>query len=271
MSSESKDAGVDLHFRPDTRLIRLFVKWLEGFDEQHATNWGLLYKDNPEAAMCEATFWGLLTDCGVAVEPNACLDKALSAPDFRCKKDGFEFFLEVTCIQIETATKRTGLQHLPESGVNYSLLNGAICYECIQKTKQCASVDAPCVLGIGTFHSHASVVCVTETPMEWLLTGEQSIGWGFDPEFGQTVGDPYSVTELRCATFFNRLRDNTGPNKARSPISALLVGGFCNPPNVYGILHPEPVHEFDRSVLGRIEFCRLRPGYESGGMQTEWM
>src|SRR5690606_18178231 len=142
-----------------------------------ARNWALLFKTNPEAAMCEATFWGILTDCGVDISPNADLKSGRVAPDFRCRKNGFEFYLEVTCIQIETATAKTGMKHPFQKGASmYSLLNGAICQECIQKTPQCASVDAPCILGIGTFHGAASALCVSKTPMEWLLTGEQSIG-----------------------------------------------------------------------------------------------
>ena len=259
-------------YESDKKVLRLYAKWLERFDPRHAAQWGKLCNDNLEAATCEALFWGILGAHDVEVEPNASLDEALPAPDFRCKKNGFEFYLEVTCIQIDTATKRTGLRHPPKPGAShYSLLNGAICHECIQKTKQCASVDAPCVLGIGTFHCHASASCITETFMEWLLTGEESIGVVFDPQLGQIVGEPYPVTELRCATFFNRLRDDAVPSTARSPISAVVVGGFVKPrPNVFGVLHPEPLHEFDRSVLHHIPFCRLRPGYESGKMSSEW-
>jgi hypothetical protein len=108
--------------------------------------------------------------------------------------------------------------------------------------------------------------------MEELLTGEESMGFDFDPKVGQLVGDPYPVTELRSATFFNRLKNSTEPSRARSPISAVVVGGFIKPrPHVFGLLNPEPVREFDRSVLHQIPFCRLRPGYESGKMQTEWI
>ena len=39
MSPESEQEDDDPHFIPDTRLIRRFVNWIEGFDKQHAANW----------------------------------------------------------------------------------------------------------------------------------------------------------------------------------------------------------------------------------------
>lgn len=266
------EASDHMLFKPDTKLIRLFLDWLRGFDEQHAANWKLLYNDNPEAAMSEATFWGVLRDCGVDVEPNADLLTSQKAPDFRCQKDGFEFFFEVTCIGIETAAIQTGLPRSTMPGArNYSLLNRAIWNSCSKKTPQCSSVDAPCVVGVGTFHSAVSALCVSKEPVEWLLTGEGSIAWGFDPERGCAVGDPYQVTELQGATFFKKLKGDGELHKTRSPVSAVVVGGFASPPSVYGILNPEPSHAFDRTVLDRIEFCRLLPGYESGELRTEWI
>lgn len=262
----------DLPFTPDTKLIRLFLDWLESFDEQHARNWGLLYKDNLEAAMCEATFWGILRDCGVDVEPNADLLTGQKAPDFRCEKNGCEFYFEVTCIGIQTATEQTGLPHPTEPGArHYSLLNRAIWNACSKKTPQCSSVDAPCIVGVGTFHTAASALCVSMEWLEWLLTGEESIAWQFDPERGHAVGDPYAVTELHSAAFFKQLKDEGELHSARSSISAVLVGGFSPPPEVYGILNPDPIHAFDRAALDPIKFCRLLPGYESGEMQTEWI
>jgi hypothetical protein len=248
------------------------LQWLEGFDEQHARNWGLLYNNDAEAAMCEAAFWGVLTDCGVTVEPNADLLNGSSAPDFRCTKDGFEFYFEATCIKIETATRKTGLQHPPRRGCShYSLLNGAICNECVQKAAQCGSVDASCVLGVGTFHSHAAHVCIDKIAMEWLLTGEQMIGLDVDTRLGRAVGETYSTTDLHCATFFRSLKGTDALTIARSPISAVVVGGFVAEPQVFGVCHPKPLHEFRRDVLSRIEFCQLKPGYEGGSMETEWI
>jgi hypothetical protein len=259
-----------MEFEPDTRLIKKFVKWIERFDRRHARNWAKLYHVEPEAAMCEATYWGLLTDCGVEVEPNANLAFSMKAPDYVCQKDGHTFYVEVTCIKIDTATNKTSLSHVtPSSFQHYARLNDAIFSECRQKTPQCSSVSAPCLVAVGTFHHTASTICVAKHHLEDLLTGEPLLAWNFDGSRGEAVGDPYVVTHLRSAAF---LMPSEGKAAlARSPISGVLVGGFgCRPPDVYGLLHPNPGHAFDRALLDRIEFCRLSDGYETGDLSVEW-
>ena len=57
-------------FAINTKIVRAFVRWLEQHDQRHAENWGHLYVDDREAAMCEATIWAILTDCDVRVMPN---------------------------------------------------------------------------------------------------------------------------------------------------------------------------------------------------------
>jgi len=262
-------------FEPDTHLIKLFVKWIEQFDIRHARNWAKLYKVDPEPAMCEATFWGVLTDCGVTVEPNTDLDHGQPRPDFRCSKDGHVFYVEATCIHIETASRQTRLDHLPDfkkGGQWYGKLNDAIFNECRNKTPQCSDLDAPCLLGIGTFHRKASVLCIKKTFKEWLLAGEANIGWDVNVQTGEPASDLYQVTHGKAAAFIRPDKDTGSIEHARCPISALLVGGFgVKPPSLFGLLHPRPVRVFDHRLMDRIRFCRLATDYESGLMSTEWL
>lgn len=263
-------------FQPNHRVLSAFIKWIEQntFDPQHAKNWARLYRADPQAAMCEATFWAVFKDCGVTVEPNADLTGAKQTPDFRCSKDSSMFYAEITCIRVDTATRKTALESEPRPGEgakNYRHLNDAIFQECVNKTTQCANLDAPCVLAVGTFHHRASVLGVRRTFMEWLLTGEASIGWDFDPKLGQCVGESYQVTSFRSATF-TRMTRLQSVEHVRQPISALLVGGFgCNPPQLFGLLHPNPVREFDPQLLARVPFCRQRIDVQAGRVSTEWI
>lgn len=267
--------GSAVGFQPDTRLIKLFVEWIKQFDSRHARNWARLYHADPEAAMCEATFWDVLTDCGVTVEPNADLDHGEPRPDFRCSKAGYLFYVEVTCIHIETASRKTSLDHQPDfkkGGQSYGKLNDAIFNECRNKTPQCSDLDAPCLLGIATFHFQASVHCIKKTFMEWLLTGEANIGWDVDVRTGEAASDLYQVTHGRAAAFIRPDKDSGSIEHARCPVSGLLVGGFgVKPPSLFGLLHPRPVRGFDHRLLDRILFCRLVADYESGLMSTEWL
>lgn len=261
----------EIEFRPDTRVLDKFIHWIKQYDARHARMWVQLYKADPEAATCEAMYWAVLTDCGVEVKPNADLDAGEQAPDFVCHKDDHKFYVEVTCIRIDTATAQTALEHIPTAGAtNYRPLNDAIYNEVRSKTPQCANLDAACVLAIGTFHYHASVSCIQKTFVEWLLTGETSLAWHFDPRRGRAVGEPFETTGFKSATFVRPGR-LVGVEPARQPISALLVAGFgCKPPNIYGAIHPQPVREFDPVFLDRIPFCLLKLDVKTATLATEW-
>lgn len=254
-------------FKPDTRVLNLHRQWLDAFDSRHAKAWEDLLNSEPEGAMCEAMYCALLRDYGVCVEPNADLDGGKRAPDFLCRKDDRKFYVEVTCIRIDTATKHSLLPEVPANEArHYHPLNDAIHAEVVNKTRQCANLDAPCLLAIGTFHYGASVSCIRKTFMEWLLIGKSSIGWYLDPRRGVCVGDPFQVTNAEKASFFK-----PGFEPARKPISALIVAGFGDPEGlVYGVIHPYAVREFDPTLLDQILFCRLKRDMHIGSIATEW-
>lgn len=261
----------EIGFRPDTRVLDKFIRWIERFDQRHARMWAHRYNADPEAAACEAMYWGVLADCGVDVKPNADLDAGERAPDFVCQKGDHKFYVEVTCIRIEIATGQTSLEHIPTDGAqHYRPLNDAIYKEVVSKTKQCANLDAACVLAVGTFHYDASVSCIRKTFVEWLLTGETSLAWNFDPRRGRAVGEPFETTRFKSATFV-RPSNLVGVEPARQPISALLVAGFgCKPPNIFGAIHPHPVHKLDPALMDRIPFCRLNVDVNTATLSTEW-
>lgn len=263
-------------FQPNRRVMNAFIQWIEQpyFNQQHARNWAQLYKCDPEAAMCEATFWAVLSDCGVTVTPNADLTGRSPSPDFLCFKNGVKFYVEVTCIQTETATRETALQSIPagKSATSYYRpLNDAVFRQCVNKTPQCANLDAPCLVGVGTFHFQGSVLGVRKHFVESLLTGEPSIAMDFDEHAGRCVGDPYEITQFGSATF-TRNSKIKGIEHSRRPISGLLLGGLgCDPVHVLGVLHPSPVREFDPDMLCRIPFCRQKIDLQAGIVSTEWI
>ncbi|MCK4849716.1 MAG: hypothetical protein KAT11_00115 [Phycisphaerae bacterium] len=255
----------------DTKLIDRHIKWLKHFDDNHARQWKHLLKDDREAAMCEATYWDVLQDCGVEVKPNRDLEHGHPSPDFLCLKNGEKFYIEVTCMHIERVTKVTSLSDRTTGAGFYGLLNAAIFDEVRQKTPQCANLDAPALVAVGTFHYQASCLCIEKLKVEMILTGDQQISRCYDLQVGQTVGDTFLSTELKSAAFL-KPSATSWLEEARLPVSAILVGGFgCKPPNIYGLLHPNPLRPFNRDLLGRIEFCRVRTDDASGRLATEWL
>lgn len=149
-------------------------------------------------------------------------------------------------------------------------MNEGIRGEIINKTAKCANLDAPCVLGVGTFHYHASTVAVKKSFIEWLHT-DACISLGFDPRAGQIVAEPYQVARRRKSVFV-QLFDGGGVAHVRRPISALLVGGFgCEPARIFGLLNPAAAHEFDPGLLERIPFCVETTNLSQGEVSVEWI
>lgn len=261
-------------FTPDLNLVQEQRRWLGAFDPQHLRNWEKLLNADAEAAACEAAVRRLLEANGNIVAPNVNLTGSTQSPDFRCTHGGRVFYVEVTCISIEKATEITSLPPLPagtHGAQGYGLLNGAFFGSVKQKTPQCSGLDAPALVAVGTFHFQASCICFGEPHLEMLLTGDELITQKINMVTGDPVGDIYLSTKLRSATFL-RPDANTGLGHARNPVTGMLLCGFgCEPPEVRGILHPLPVHQFERHLLPNVKFCRLRPGYETGSLSTEWI
>jgi hypothetical protein len=263
-----------MSFSIDIELAREHREWLRHFDAQHADNWKKLLVTAPEAASCEAAVRRVLEQNGNAVQPNETLDGSRKAADFCCTQAGKTFFVEVTCISIEKATEHTGLPHPPhQNGFTFSGfhgLTGSVFHNSIHKTPQCSNLPHPAVLAVGTFHWHASCLCLERKHLELLLTGETLLTQNIEPTKGTPVGDGYVSTHLRSAAFLKPKPDGW-MSHARSPVSAILACGFgCDLPRIRCVLHPKPMHPFDPSLLPNVEYCRLLPGYENGRLCTEW-
>jgi hypothetical protein len=220
--------------------------------------------------MSEAVIWGILTDCGVTIEPNADLVSGKMAPDFKCSKGEYEFYVEATCIRIETAAKKTDLPNPSVPGFRmYSNLNRAIFQECQNKAEQCGSVSSPCLLGIVTYHSEASALCFERDDLAEVLTGEQYMSFDFDTKRGCATGTHRSATKLDLAFPIKPAEGRI--QEARASISGVLVAGMgCQPPNIRGLLHPQPKYSFEHRILNRLEFGYLVINHETGQMSVEW-
>ena len=255
----------------DTVLVEEHRRWLGSFQPQRLSNWERILEADGEAAMCEAAVRRLLEANENTVEPNETLDGSAPAPDFLCSSGDKQFYVEVTCLSIKKVTQCTGLSHHPKGACSYSLLNDAIFNACKSKTPQCAGLRHPSLVTVGTFHFDASCLCFLDMELAQLLTGKEMITASIDTRTGAQVGETHMSTRLRSAAFL-RPDPSEGMDHARNPVSGMLLCGFgCEPPEVRGILHPSPVHDFDRSLMPRVEFCRLKAGYESGTLSTEWI
>ena len=261
-----------MSFVPDSVLREEHQNWLSSFDPRYARNWERLFANDPEAAMCEAAFRRVLEHNGNRVSPNEHLDGQGRAPDFRCEQDTAQFYVEVTCLNVAQVTKRTALQDKPGQAGHYRLLNDMIFEACSAKVPQCANLDAPALLAIGTWHFSSSVVHVDKHQLGMLLTGQLGMAWSFDAETGSVVGEPEQVTQLWSSAFVQPGPGDSLLKLIRLPLSGLLVGGL-DPlhPRLLGILHPQPNRPFRPELLPEVEFGRLAPGYAVGEFGVQWI
>jgi hypothetical protein len=248
--------------------------WLQQFNKQQLKKWEDLLKANPEAAICEAETRKLLSNHRIDVKPYDGLYQG--GPDFLCTKNGKTFYVEVTCITIDIATKKTNLPpSYPKkpSTQYYRLLTKHILGELCNKTPQCSGLEQPCIIAITTLHSRAGASCFRKPVCGDILTGTPQITMDIDVKKGHATGEPYQTTDLRDSAFirFTKKADGT-VEYARNPISAVMLCAFGQYPiDIYGLLHPSPNYPFDRALLPKIKFCRLAEGYQNNRLTVEWI
>lgn len=256
--NEHLDAWADEHRR-----------WLSQFDPQHRANWEKLLSSDYEAAVMEASVRRVLEHHGVRVEPNERLTGECGGPDFRCSIGGQRFYVEVTCISIATAARKSGIEvgRRKFSPFNVTGMIDAIFSECMNKAPQCANLDAPALVAIGTFHTSAAMSGLDKVLVNMALTGTTKMAWDINPKTGEQT-DVYQLTELASAAFLR-------PDKAqeigfaRCSISGLLLVKPGSP-DILGILYPNPARAFDSACLPAVEFGQVELDRQSRHLRTQW-
>jgi hypothetical protein len=178
---------------------------------------------------------------------------------------------------IDTATKESKLDDVPhkQKGTFYSLLTEQYFNKAKNKVTQFKNLNAPCMIAIGTLHFQAGALCFDKKSAEEMLTGKPFITSSINTQTGEAVGNPHNSTSLEGALFLKTrsiICDEPLIRPIRQTVSAVLLCPFgTHPVKCLGILHPKPNYEFDRSLLPRIKFCRLKVGWESGILTPEWI
>ena len=248
--------------------------WLQRFGEQRLKKWEDLLQSCSEAAICEAETRKLFSDHGFTVEPYE--DLSTGGPDFLCSKNSKKFYVEITCITIDVATKKTTLPFLCSQNSNAQYrgsLTDHIFGELCRKTSQCSGLEFPCVVAIATLHPEAGRSCFDKYACEEILKGTSKVAVDTNLQKERSVGNPYQITNLQNSAFVRFTKKDDGTTEcARNSISAILLCPFGRYSlKVNGLLHPNPNYPFDRSLLSDIEFAKLADGYQNGSMKVEWL
>jgi hypothetical protein len=247
--------------------------WLSTFDSRHLANWERLLHSDIEAAMCEAGVRRRLRKCAVGLEPWEKLTGDCGGPDFRCEVGMSHFYVEVSCVSIAAAERKTGIHNdakRKSSPFNVMGMAKAIFGKCGDKAAQCANLDGPALVAIGTFHAAAAMAGFSKTLVGNVLTGKTSISWNISRTTGGQVGDTYFTTDFENAAFLRRDDDDAVGFKRSSISGVVLFGLGTLPGQCLGVLHPNPARPFDPSLLPDIELGELVIDRTSRQLQVVW-
>jgi hypothetical protein len=250
-------------------------KWLAGFSE-HAAQWERRLKGQPEPAIVEACVRSYLANQVDSVEPAE--DLASGGPDFRCRRGCQIFYVESTCLTVDSVTNATKLSPSASGqATNYGTLTDLVKGAVVDKAQQIASrKDAPGLLAIGTLHFQAAALCIKKHHIEAILTSTPFIACDFDPAVGEVVGEPYQAVNLCNSAFIKPPSAgsiDTTYQHARRSISGVLICGFGSAPSrILGALHPDSARPFDPDLLPQTPFCRFKCDAPGGHeLETEWI
>jgi hypothetical protein len=232
-----------------------------------------MLRADSEAALCEAGVRRRLVLSGVSVEPNESLTGKCGGPDFRCTCGQDHFYVEVTCMLIATAEQVSGIK-LGQTGSfspNVWGMAEEVFDKCQKKATQCANLDGPALVAVGTFHTDAALFGFTKVQLSGMLTGQTKLAWTIDTESGQQIGDTHQTTELESAAFLMKLDSTQEVGFARNSISGLLLCGLgSRPVRCLGVLHPDPARPFDPAFLRDVEFGEVEVDRPSGQLRVRW-
>ncbi len=247
----------------EKNLVPKYTHFLEDEHPNHVAHYRNRLKTNPEGAIAEAVtfhfFRSNLDTVQVNEEPNK------GGVDFLCKIGSSEFIAEITSLQAETVTRKSGLEHKPtkrHSVRPFSPITRKLCDTVYDKAFQMSGYNCPGVLVIACKHPLGGVL-FDSSGAERLLVGDIKIGLSSSRE-------STNVTELKDSCF---LRYNQEWELGNRSISSILLFHISEvSASVLGILHPNPTHKFLPEFLPSIPFLRLKQWPPNDNkIKTEWV
>ena len=247
-------------------LIENYKNFLENEHSNHVKSYRARLRNQPASARAEAVTFHFFKSNLDKVRVNEVPNKG--GVDFLCKTGTSEFISEITSLESESVTRKSGLKYEPTENISvgsFSSITRKLCDTVGSKASQMSGYESPGVLVITSEHPQADLL-FDSFDAQRLLVGDIKIGFSI-PNKGKEVN---SITEFENSCF---LQWNQGWELSNRSISSILlfhisgVSAF-----VLGILHPDPVHKFPPKLLPSIPFVRLKQWPPDGdSIGIEWI
>lgn len=261
--------------------LTAYVKWLAIQNKTAAKQWSNRLKssqsDQTESAVAEAVMWDYIVSRCESVRLADLPGQG--GVDFEFSVNGKQFCVEVTNISIAAATNASRMPDQDSSNGYFSLLTQRIRQKVRNKLTQSRKQTAhPLLVAVTTLHQNASCLCVNRSAVEFAMSSPPKITMRFNPQKGESEGEPYQSTDLSQSVFLSPTL-LLGPDGEQivqakyQPISGFLLGGLGLEPqnvHVFGALNPEAAHPFDPPLLPDIPFCSFKRWPVSTSIEFDW-
>ena len=253
-----------------TNVVNHYKHFLNVNHPTHFKPYCSRLNNHPEGARAEAIafhFFSAKLD-GVCVEE----DRIKGGVDFRCKTNSAEFMVEVTSLDANAVTCKSGLPNeIPDNSSAKSLcrITHLLWTKASRKARQMSEHKCARVLVIACEHSHADSL-LDPVGAEWLLTSKTWI----PIEPSAAVEEDFNlVTHLENSVFFRFNKETARLESCKRSISVILLLSISDvSASVVGILHPDPVYNFPIELLPSVPFVRLKKWHvENDRLSTEWV
>ncbi len=253
--------------------------WLDCYPSWRRDAWErqLEREETVEGAIFEALVVRALQAGGAHVEPAE--DRKSGGPDFLCGNSRSRFYVESTVLTIAATSDATGLDHLDLHGDTYGMAAGRLRQAIAGKVRQARKADGlPVLVAVGTLHLSARLLCFGEDEAQEILTGEPRFVVPINNRTGKPIGPLQTGFRADTSAFVVLGIDPARPMEAvHRPVSGVLVLGkdataveasdAAIAESVTGLLHPDPVRPFDRSLLPGFRFYALADGWQNGKVE----
>ena len=247
-------------------LIDNYKDFLETEHPSHIKSYRNRLRDHPTSARAEAVTFHFFRSKLGEVRVNETPKKG--GMDFLCKKGTSEFIAEITCLESESVTRKSGLNDELTEGPSvraFSPITRKLCDTVCGKESQMSGYKSPGILVIACEHPHGDVL-FDPFDAQRLLIGDVKIEFSILSEEEEVN----SITELENSCF---LQWNQGWELSNRSVSSILLFHISGASAfVVGILHPDPVHKFLPQLLPSIPFIRLKQWPPEGdSIKLEWI